>query len=916
MDSFLLGHAVQKNGPDLIRNLNQEQQQYPENVLHYLSNYKEKPPAFQDAELQEKICRFISKKADYLFLPPPDHDEKIKKSSVNEDIYAKMPPLETFMGISEAECRKNFFNSVEKHDIVVGVVNSVMESGLVITLLCMDNTKSRDIDELKISAFCPVKELPKLFPNQDAIEGFQVRDKVRAVVLNVNTETEKLIVSMVERSLPEDKSDTKLALINEEEFPVQFRRKLHIRGLTFDELLHSILGFNNNGNINCLLDLLGQPEDSSLMRGLHRLNIPEKDLAENLRKFQSQKMAHSSVAQGITYFKAGKEAEAIQCFNRALDIDKTNVEALVARGALYANNESFNRAIDDFEDALKANPNHVNARKYLHDTLLAFGKSNEDIEKYQEAEEQYTKAMSLDSNSVEAREALRFLHYKRSQKHKGTRRRSSSRNERNRSPDGFEQTAKTLKKLIKGEDKRHRKKRRMSSGSSSSSSASSSMRSPDEVIIRKDNYSKSRKRGSKSSDRNQRNLSPPMGHQSRQPVHKEEEIQPHHQYGVDLQSSFLSGGGATFSDIFRSSSQEGDSTQEHQITTHISTAPVQYSVDPYLYENRHNSWYGMHEMSQSHMYGYGQQFPEVDQGFPGPGSQQTYFPEKQVSDVLYRNSPRSKSRSRERKRSRSYRSRSSSLGRGFNQNIGKDRRVRNRSHSNGRGNILHKSRSRSRSPFDETSRNPGFSKRTSNDDFNESYSSRESGTRTRHLETSRKSQSHVSNRDSLSRSPSSFEDSRRLTSISHRNERHSDKAIMQNVYSSPRANFQNERKHYIEESPDRGRMKKRELPRKSPDSKPVYVGGQQDNNKFDPNDTLEKSTDLSKDIEQSKSKLEVKKQTDSASDKSKSKKKKKAKESKKKQKKNLISESQLDEENNANGKPFGMSSLGNEKKKS
>jgi hypothetical protein len=24
-----------------------------------------------------------------------------------------------------------------------------------------------------------VKELPKLFPNQDAIEGFQVRDKVR-----------------------------------------------------------------------------------------------------------------------------------------------------------------------------------------------------------------------------------------------------------------------------------------------------------------------------------------------------------------------------------------------------------------------------------------------------------------------------------------------------------------------------------------------------------------------------------------------------------------------------------------------------------------------------------------------------------------------------------------------------------------
>ena len=49
-----------------------------------------------------------------------------------------------------------------------------------------------------------------------------------------------------------------------------FRRKLHIRGLTFEELLHSILGFNNTGNIDCLLDMLDQPENSSLMRGLHR----------------------------------------------------------------------------------------------------------------------------------------------------------------------------------------------------------------------------------------------------------------------------------------------------------------------------------------------------------------------------------------------------------------------------------------------------------------------------------------------------------------------------------------------------------------------------------------------------------------------------------------------------------------------
>lgn len=41
--------------------------------------------------------------------------------------------------------------SLERRDIVVGIVTSVIDSGLVISLLCMDNGKARDIDELKIS---------------------------------------------------------------------------------------------------------------------------------------------------------------------------------------------------------------------------------------------------------------------------------------------------------------------------------------------------------------------------------------------------------------------------------------------------------------------------------------------------------------------------------------------------------------------------------------------------------------------------------------------------------------------------------------------------------------------------------------------------------------------------------------------
>lgn len=40
----------------------------------------------------------------------------------------------------------------------------------------------------------------------------------------------------------------------------------------------------------------------------------------------------------------------------------------------YANNESYMRAIEDFEKALQINRNHVNARKYMCETLIVYSR--------------------------------------------------------------------------------------------------------------------------------------------------------------------------------------------------------------------------------------------------------------------------------------------------------------------------------------------------------------------------------------------------------------------------------------------------------------------------------------------------------------------------------------------------------------
>lgn len=66
---------------------------------------------------------------------------------------------------------------------MIGVVTTALESGLVLTLLCLDNDKARDIDEMKITAFCPAKELPRV-PYQTPLEGFAVKDKVRGQLMN------------------------------------------------------------------------------------------------------------------------------------------------------------------------------------------------------------------------------------------------------------------------------------------------------------------------------------------------------------------------------------------------------------------------------------------------------------------------------------------------------------------------------------------------------------------------------------------------------------------------------------------------------------------------------------------------------------------------------------------------------------
>jgi len=89
---------------------------------------------------------------------------------------------------------------------------------------------------------------------------------------------------------------------------------------------------------------------------------------DKLRELQNREWAQDIVAAGIDCAKKGDYKKAMKNYNEALKIDPYNSDAYTAKGAAYVNVNMLEEAVEEFEKALKLNPEHQNARKYLEVT--------------------------------------------------------------------------------------------------------------------------------------------------------------------------------------------------------------------------------------------------------------------------------------------------------------------------------------------------------------------------------------------------------------------------------------------------------------------------------------------------------------------------------------------------------------------
>nr|XP_019959703.1 PREDICTED: tetratricopeptide repeat protein 14 isoform X5 [Paralichthys olivaceus] len=416
MDRDLLRQCLVFHGESLFNKLKCEQTENPDFQAVVPELCKVTSESRGEEQGSPLVEQFIARKADILFCPSwktttPQDEEHEEQEEEAAEPYAIMPPLELFMEVSYEERRSMLYRDLEKGDIVVGRINNIREYGFFLTLLCMAGGLKRDIEDLELSALCHIREIPSTGNHDDPLSYYQIGDFIRAGVKDIDRYQEKVTISLQQTSLSPSLEHLKLGVITREELPVHYSRSLRAASdstETYECILRRCHGYHNPSVVDYLLEKvrISDIHPPSMMRGLQSKLFQEEDFASSIRKKQSASWALKCVRAGVDHFKHGRHVESMNEYNKALEIDTNNVEALVARGALYANKGGIMKAITDFEQALENCPDHRNARKYLCQTLVERGKQLEEQEKLVTAEGLYRRALSLDDSNPEAQEAL------------------------------------------------------------------------------------------------------------------------------------------------------------------------------------------------------------------------------------------------------------------------------------------------------------------------------------------------------------------------------------------------------------------------------------------------------------------------------------------------------------------------------
>ncbi|CAF0960137.1 unnamed protein product [Brachionus calyciflorus] len=433
MNSDLVERSLRYHGKDLVELVNKwnENSQICYlnlNETNHLNNLTDKGFSNneEDEQLRSRLLNFIAEKSIILFddskTDSPDiiileqnkdkqAEYQISNSEINE---FDIPPLETFMGLSSAIRKEHLFNFLKNGDIVIGSVVDITSKCILMEMICFDCDKKRDLNNIKINLTCSSKTALRSIEfnshrsknNSEKSElehYFSRNDFVRCLITSIDKNNSTCEVSLNWNDEFPQREHVKLGRIQPETLPEYYKNIQDYleEPFEFRKSLKYQKGFNNPACVKLFGKKLGIDFDAkfSFMDSLNKLEVKKEEMADELLKRQNKNLALEHVQKGVTRFKEGKSEDAILNYHKALQIDEECVEAFVARGALYGNQGELIKAIENFEKALEIDANHINAKKYLKEVLLAHSVKLEKLEHLEEAKLFLKKAIVLDPDS-------------------------------------------------------------------------------------------------------------------------------------------------------------------------------------------------------------------------------------------------------------------------------------------------------------------------------------------------------------------------------------------------------------------------------------------------------------------------------------------------------------------------------------
>ncbi|XP_065071225.1 tetratricopeptide repeat protein 14-like [Rhopilema esculentum] len=382
---------------------------------------------------QQLLAKFTARKLPEFY--KKYHRESPSNKSATEDVlqedgelFPRPLPMEKLLDIPAQIRKRRFFEAISAGDIVEGKVDDKWADTLFIRVDSVYYGPNRWINDLKIKAECNLSEFKTHSGSRrlsDSITDFDIGDHVRGVVTSVDHRVWKLVVSFRRSSLPDHLSHTELGAVDVlRSFDVTDNDDEDEK--SYLEYLVSRPSFSNPEATNNLLCHLGieTRRPATFLDSLSNI-VPPDESGEKLRERQSTNWSMEMVASGVKLFKENRHDEALKCFDQALQMHSNNVEALVARGALRANQGMLKSAIIDFRQALEVHPSHRNGLKYLTETLLSLAKQHEKDRDWKEATRRYKEVLELDADHAEARDRIHQIRMIMSQQVLAGKRRAS-----------------------------------------------------------------------------------------------------------------------------------------------------------------------------------------------------------------------------------------------------------------------------------------------------------------------------------------------------------------------------------------------------------------------------------------------------------------------------------------------------------